>query len=116
MPCELRNVLASLAQRRHCDRKNVQPVEQILAKTSRLHVGNQVSIGWRDETHVALDGFARPDRLDFILLDGAQQFHLRSRRQLANFIEEKGSARRLGELSDVPIRRAGEGTLLVTEQ
>ena len=77
MPGQRRDIRGPLAQRRHRDRKNMQPIEQVLAEAAGFDVGDQVAIGGRNEPHVDLDRLARADRLDFAFLDGAQQFDLR---------------------------------------
>ena len=105
-----------LAQRRHRNRKHVQAVEQIFAETSGFHIGDQVAVGGGDEAHIDLDRLACADRLDLVFLDGAQQLHLRRRRQLANLVEKQRAAASFDEFSDMAFGRAGEGALLVTEQ
>ena len=63
-----------------------------------------------------MTGLARADRLDFALLDGAQQLHLRRRRQFADLIKKQGAAVGLDEFAGVALGGAGEGAFLVAEQ
>jgi hypothetical protein len=85
----------------------VQPVEQVLAEAAAFHVGDQVAVGRRDDPHVDLDGLAAPtDRP--ASLNGAQQFHLRGRRQFADFIEEQRAAGSLDEFAGVLFGGAGK--------
>ncbi len=116
MAGELGNVLGSLPQRRHGNRKHVQAIEQVLAEASRLHVGDQVAVGGRDDAHVDFHGLAPADRLDFALLQRAQQLDLRGERQFADLVEEQRAAVGLDELAGVLVGGAGEGALLVAEQ
>ena len=59
------HVLRPPAQRRHRNRKHVQAVEQVLAETPGLHVGDQVAVGGGDDADVDLDRSCarRPARL-----------------------------------------------------
>ena len=59
---------------------------------------------------------APADRLDFAFLQRSQQFHLRRRRQFADFVEEQRAAVGLDEFAGVLFGGAGEGALLVPEQ
>ncbi len=116
MPRELRNILRPLAQRRHGNRKDVQAIEQVLPKAPRFDLGDEVTVAGADETHIDLDGFARADRLDFVLLNGAQELHLRGNGQLADLVEKERPARSLDEFSRMAFGRAGESAFLMTEQ
>ena len=116
MARERGNVGGPIAQRRHRDRKYVQPVEQILAKAALLHIGDQVAIGGGDDAHIHFHRFARANRFDFAFLNGAQELDLRGRRQFADFVEEKRAAGGLDEFAGVPLGGAGERALLVAEQ
>ena len=116
MAGERGNIGRPIAQRRHRDRKYVQPVEQILAKTALLHIGDEIAIGGRDDPHIHLDRLARADRFDFAFLNGAQELHLRRQRQFADFVEEKRAAGGFDEFAGVTLGRAGERALLVAEQ
>src|SRR4029077_16706019 len=68
---EFRNVVAPRSERRYRQGENVQAIKEIFAKTSGLYVGDQVTIGGRDDAHVDLDRSAPADRLDFARLEGA---------------------------------------------
>ena len=52
---ERRNVLAPLAQRRHVDRHDVQPIEQILAKAPFGDLRLEILVRRREHAHVDLD-------------------------------------------------------------
>jgi hypothetical protein len=56
------------------------------------------------------------DALELLLLQHAQQLHLRVERQLAHLVEEERAAVRQLEAADALLQRAGERALLVAEQ
>ena len=94
----------------------MQPIEQILAEAAALDVGHQVAIGRGDQPHVDFQRFASAHRLDLVLLDRAQQLHLRRRRQLTDLVEKQHAAVGFREFADMALGRAGEGAFLMTEQ
>ena len=57
------NVRAAVAERRDGDREDVQPVEQVGAEPAGLHVGREVAVRGRDDSHVDRDRVAA-DPLD----------------------------------------------------
>src|SRR4029453_1913059 len=69
-----------------------------------------------DDPHVDRDLLAAADALDHALLQEAQQLHLQSERQVADFVEEKRPALRRLELADGLFRGARECALLVAEK
>ena len=103
-------------QRGNRDRKDVQAVEQILAKPAALDQIDEILVGRRDQPEIDLDRPSRADRVDLPVLQGAQQLHLGLEGQFADFVEEQRAAVGFGELADVSFRGAGEGALLVAEQ
>jgi hypothetical protein len=58
----------------------------------------------------------RADALHLALFQHAQQLGLHGRRHVANLIQKQRSAMRLLKLARMPLRRAGERTLLVPEE
>ena len=112
-----RDVLAPLAQRRQRDRDDVQAEEEILAEVAGPDHGLEVAVGGGDEAHVHLDrACVPPRRSKALLLQDAQQLHLRAARQVADLVEEEGAA--VGQLEAAPVLavRPGEGAPLVAEQ
>src|SRR5262249_32454736 len=65
---EQREVTASLSQWRHFDRKDVQPIEQIAAKSAGVHRRLQIAIRRRNHPNVDLDRAHASDALEFALL------------------------------------------------
>ena len=110
------DVVAAVAQRRHEDRKDVQPVVEVLAELAVLDLLQEVAVRRRDQADVDLDGRARADRVDLAVLHGAQELDLHLVRQVADLVEEQRARMRLDELAGVLFGGAGERALLVAEQ
>src|SRR5438876_2551035 len=111
-----RQVLDPLAQPRQRDRDDVQPVVQVLAEASRLHLGLEVLVGGREDAHVDLERAVAADPLELALLQNAQDLGLRLRPHVADLVEEERPA--VGDLELALARRdrPREGALLVTEE
>ena len=113
---QLRHVLEPLAQRRHPDREDVQPVVEVLAEAAFADQADQIPVGRRDQPEVDLDLVLAADRIDLAVLQGAQQLHLGVERQLADLVEEQRAAIGFEEFADALLDGAGEGAFLVAEQ
>ena len=114
---EKRNIFLPIAQRRHRDVHDVQAKIQIVAEFSLGHEPLQIFVRGRDQAHIRAQSLIAADALEGALLaDHAQQFYLRARVDLADFIEKNCAAVRLLEPSDAPLVRAGERAALVPEQ
>ena len=107
---------AALAQRRHEEHLEAQPVEQVGLELSCFRHRAQVGVGRGDEAHVHGDGFARAHPLETAVLDHAQDFLLHRHRHLADFVEKQRAAVRRLEPPRPPPRRAGERPRLVAEE
>ena len=116
VPHEQRDVLAPIAQRRHGERKHVEPVEQIAAEAPLPHFLVQIAVGGGDDAHVDVDRPRAAEPLDLAVLQHAQQLRLQLERQLADLVEEDRAA--VGQLEAAGLRRvrAGEGAALAAEQ
>ena len=64
-----RDIVRTLAQRRHRDRKYVQTIKQVLAETALLYVGDKIAIGRGNEPNVDFHRLARADRFDLAFLN-----------------------------------------------
>ena len=62
MPQQLRDVLATLAQRRHADADDVEPVQQVLAKLPARHARLEILVRRGDHAHVDPTGSCPPTR------------------------------------------------------
>ena len=110
------NILAPLAQRPDVQLHHVQPVKQILAKTTGLHLFLQIPVARGKDADVRLDFSVRAEALESSILRHAQQFRLERRRHLGDFVQKNRSAVGLLESPDALRRRAGERPLFVAEQ
>ena len=111
-----RDVLAPFAQRRHLDRDDVEPVEQVLEE---LAVGDQlpqIAIGRGDHAHVDLLRALGAERLELAILQHAQQLRLHRQRDGADLVEEDRAAVGEREAALLGERGAGERAADVAEQ
>ena len=116
MADELGHVVEALAQGRHPDGEDVQPIIEILAEAAVVDQIDQVLIGGRDQPDIDLDRLLAADGIDLAVLQGAQQLDLGFERQFADLVEEERAPIGLDELAGVLLGGAGEGALLVAEQ
>jgi hypothetical protein len=65
-------VFPALAKRGHRDRKNVQPVKQILPESTALNFFQQVAIGCRDDADVYSRWMQAAEPVDLPFLQNAQ--------------------------------------------
>ena len=77
--------------------EDVQPVEEILAKSAATNLGGEIPRGRRHHAHVDLDVLAVAEAAHLALLQDAQELDLQAERQLANLVEEQRAARGLFE-------------------
>ena len=108
--------LDALAQRRHRDLEDVDPVEQILAELLVRDHRRQVLVRRRDDPHVDLDRLGAADRRERALLQHAQELDLQRGGHVADLVEEERAA--VGDLEQARLilHRAGERAADVTEQ
>src|SRR5260370_20369952 len=86
------NIILSLAQRRNTDRKNVQPIEKILAECAGLHGRVQVPIGCDNHADIDRNRLVTTDTLQFSFLENPQESKLRLWRKFAALIKENRPA------------------------
>ena len=80
------------------------------------HVVGQVAVGGGDHAHVHAHGLRAADALELLLLQHAQQLHLRLERQVADLVEEDGAVVGQLEAALLLLHRAGERAAFVAEQ
>ncbi len=106
----------ALAQRRQFDGKDDDAMIEIAPEAARLDQLLEIAMRGHHHAHVHGGGLVRADALHLALFKHAQQLGLHGERHVANLIEKERAAMRLLELARVPLRRAGEGALLVAEK
>ena len=112
-----RNVFLALAQRRHGQVDDVQPIEQILAERALGDHVAQVAVGRGNDAHVdAAHGAIGTDLLQFAGFHEPQQQALHPERHLADFVEEDAAAVGHLELALLVTIGAGEAALHVAEE
>jgi hypothetical protein len=111
-----RYVLAPFAQRRNCDRKDVQPKVEIAAKAFFLHHLFQVAMGCSDDADIYLLGSiaAQPFKLPF--LQDPEKLGLEFERDIADLIQKKRAFVRQFEAAHFSSNRSRERSSLVTEE
>src|SRR5256885_349661 len=76
------DVLAALAQRRHGDRDDVEPIEEVLAEAPVPHHLGQVLIGGGDDANVHAHRAGAPEPLELTFLEDSQNLRLGHRREI----------------------------------
>ncbi|KFB70942.1 MAG: hypothetical protein AW09_003941 [Candidatus Accumulibacter phosphatis] len=110
------DILTALPQGRDHQWKDVEPIEQILAKQAPRHAVGDVPIGGGNDTQIEAYRLAAPHPLDFTLLENAQQLGLQSQRHFGDFVEQQGSMLRLFKLAGLGVLSATESPLFITEK
>ena len=113
---KMRNVVHSMAQRRHVELDHVQSVVQVFAEAALENFPLQIAVRGGHHLHVDVHGHRRADRRHFVLLQHAQQFRLELERHFADFIQKHDAAFGGAKHAQAAPGRAGKRALLVTEQ
>ena len=109
MAGQQRDVLAPVAQRRHSDRHDVEPIEQILAEPAAADLGGELAIGRGDDPDIDLDPARPADPLERLLLQHAHDLALGFERHVGDLVEEQGAAMRALEGADLARRAVDAG-------
>ena len=89
MPRQEQHIPRSLAQRRHLNRKHIQPVIQILSKRPILHRYTKRPIGRCNHAHIHSDLITTPHGTNASLLQNTQQTHLHIQRHIPDLIQKQ---------------------------
>ena len=103
-----RDVALALAQRRHVDEDDREPVVEVLAERALADLGQQILVRRRDDADVDVDRAVAADAGDPALLQRAEHLRLRVEAHVADLVEEERAAVGLLELPDALLRRARE--------
>ena len=82
------NVFSSFAQRRHLDRKNVQPVEQVTPEHASSDRSLQIAVSSSNHTNISSNGPGSTDTLKFVFLQNSQESDLSFGSKLSDLVEE----------------------------
>ena len=113
---QLRNVVPPVAQWWNRDWYDVEPVVEVFAEASIFDHRFKISIGCADDPHVYFHGLRSPDAHDLLLLKRAQDLGLHADVQVAYLVKEQRAVVGYFKLPLFLCVRAGERTLLVTEE
>ena len=113
---EQRYVFAALPKRRHAQRKDVEPVVQICAKLVLVNHSLQVAVSGGYEAYVGPDRARPAHSLEFLILDGTQQFRLKFEWQLTDLIQKQRTLVGQLETPDLLRNRSGEGAPFAAEE
>ena len=80
--------MSSFPQRRHLNRKNVEPVKQVAPEHARSDSSLQVAVSGGNHPNISSDGSSSTDTLKFVLLQNTQQSNLGFGRKLSDFVQE----------------------------
>ena len=92
MARDQQHVVVALAQRRKLNRNDVQPVEQILAESSRTDLGPRVAVGGAHDSDIGRAGGVLSHALYDAILEESQHFDLQGRFHLADLVQKQRSA------------------------
>ena len=110
------DVLAALAQRRHGDRDDVEPIVEVLAEAALADQGCQVAVGGRDHAYVDRRRLGGAEPPDLAALERAQQLDLQGGRHLGDLVQEQRAAVGFLEQAGLGDGGPGEGAPHVAEQ
>ena len=113
---EVRDLFAPVAEGRHVDADDAQPVEEVFAKLPVRHSLLEIGVGGRDHAHVDALRARVADRQDFALLQKAQQLRLDVERKIADFVEEERAAERRPKHAWLVGNGAGEAAATMAEE
>src|SRR5437899_4386380 len=88
MLCQNGDVICPLSQWWDLNRKHIESVVKVFAKTARRHFLLQVPIGRSDDPHIREPRPVLAHALVTLLLQDAEQFVLQFQRNFSDFIEE----------------------------
>ena len=116
VPGQERDVVASLAQRRHADREDVESVVQVLTEAARFDLFLEVAVARRHDAHIDEFGVGGAHGTDLAFLQHPEQLRLERQRHLGDLVQEQGAA--VGDVEEPALLfgGAGEGATLVAEE
>ena len=113
---EDRDFFTALTQRRHLDRHDVQPEEEILAELTVRHRALEVAVGGGDDPDVDVHVVLAAEPRELTVLEHLQQLGLQRRAHLADFVQEQRAVIGELELARLVLYRARERPAFEAEQ
>src|SRR5882724_317597 len=110
------NIAFAVAQRGQLDLHDVEAEIQVLAKGSGFDGGIEIAVGGGDDANVDVAAFGGPYRLDFALLESAQELGLEIDGHVANLVEKERATVRGFEQTLLGLDSPGERAFNVAEQ
>src|SRR4026208_300372 len=92
MPGQYGDILRAIPEWRQADRKDIQTIKQIGAKSAVFHGGGQIAIGGGDPANVDTKRLLPAQTIDQTILQDSQQLGLCLQRHFADFIQKEGTA------------------------
>ena len=89
VPRQRWDVFAALAQRRHLDLDDVEPVVEVLAEQALADEADEVFVGGGDNAHADCAGFLAADAADLAVFEDTQQFALHVQAEVADLVKEQ---------------------------
>ncbi len=102
-----RDVFQSLAERRHFNREDVEPIKQVFPEPAGRDGFRQVKVGRGDDATVCFDRLGAAHPLKPAVLQHPQQFGLHPQGHFADFVEKKSPS--IGELKTPFLLTVGAG-------
>ena len=110
------NVFGPIAQRRHREADDVEPVQQVEPEAAGGGFHPKVAVGCGHDANVDPSRHVLADTPQLAFLDDAQHLGLRARRELADFVEKQRPGVRVFKHADAFADSAGERAPRVAEE
>src|SRR6185436_16005131 len=107
------DVLRALAQGRQADFDDREPIVEIGAKATFVHLRLEVAVGGRNHANVDRDSLIAADAFHLAAFERAQQLWLKLERKLADLVEEDRPAVRALERTFASRRGSREGAFFM---
>ena len=110
------DVVPTIAQGRHGDLHDVEPVVEVFPEGPGRHRLLEIGIGGGDDPQVELHAVGAAHALDLPLLEHAEKLGLHLRAERADLVQEERSALGQLEATELALVRARERAALVAEE
>src|SRR5437762_7636689 len=110
------DVFRAFPQGWHVNRKNIQPVKQVVAKFPLLNHLSEFAIGGCDQACIGSQGARASQPFELPFLEHAQQLGLKLERDVADLIQKYRSAISQLKAADALSNSAGKSAFLVAEE